>query len=468
MVGALAAVDPDSGDTFTFTLVDDAGGRFAVSGANLVLAKAVDYETAQSHTVTVQVTDSAGNSFEKDLTIGVTDVAPGAPTDANSEANSVVEGAASGTEVGITALASDVNGGTVTYSLDDDAGGRFAIDPNTGVVTVADGSGLDANLAPSYTITVRASDPSGAYSTATFEIQDPPADPPNSAPTDITLSNTAIAEDSPVGAVVGALAAVDPDSGDTSTFTLIDNAGGDFAVSGANLVLAKAVDYETAQSQTVTVQVTDSAGNSFEKDLTIGVTDVAPGAPTDVNSEANSVVEGAASGTEVGITALASDVNGGTVTYSLDDDAAGRFAIDPNTGVVSCRRRQRPRRQSRAQPHHHGARQRPVGRLQHRHLRYRGRTGPAAPQQRADRHHAVERHRRRGQSCRRGGRRSGGGRSRQRRHLHLRPGRRRRRRTLRCPAPIWFWPRRSTTKPLNPKPSRCRSPIPPATALRRT
>ena len=179
VVGTLAAVDPDTGDTSTFTLIDNAGGHFAVSGANLVLAKAVDYETAQSQTVTVEVTNSAGNSFERDLTIGVTDVAPGAPTDANSAANSVVEGAASGTEVGITALATDVNGGTVTYSLDDDAGGRFAIDPNTGVVTVADGSGLDANLAPSYTITVRASDPSGAYSTATFEIQDPPpADPP--------------------------------------------------------------------------------------------------------------------------------------------------------------------------------------------------------------------------------------------------------------------------------------------------
>ena len=163
----------------------------------------------------------------------------------------------------------------------------------------------------------------------------PSADPANSAPTDITLSNTTIAEDSPVGAVVGALAAVDPDNGDSSTFTLINDAGGHFAVSGANLVLAKAVDYETAQSQTVTVQVTNSAGNSFEKDLTIGVTDVAPGAPTDANSGQNKVVEGAASGTEVGITALASDVNGGTVTYSLDDDAGGRFAIDPNTGVVS-------------------------------------------------------------------------------------------------------------------------------------
>ena len=170
VVGALAAVDPDSGDTFTFTLVDNAGGHFAVSGANLVLAKAVDYETAQSQTVTVKVTNSAGNSFEKDLTIHVTDAAPGAPTDVNSGQNTVVEGAASGTAVGITAHASDVNGGTVTYSLDDDAGGRFAIDPETGIVTVANASLLNHRLASSHTITVSASDPSGAYSTATFDI----------------------------------------------------------------------------------------------------------------------------------------------------------------------------------------------------------------------------------------------------------------------------------------------------------
>ena len=71
---------------------------------------------------------------------------------------------------------------------------------------------------------MRASDPSGAYSTATFDIAVVQA--PNSAPTDITLSNTTIAEDSPVGAVVGALAAVDPDNGDSSTFTLINDAGG--------------------------------------------------------------------------------------------------------------------------------------------------------------------------------------------------------------------------------------------------
>ena len=70
----------------------------------------------------------------------VTNAAPSTPTDSDAATNSVVEGAAIGTTVGITASAIGVNGGTITYSLIDDAGGRFAIDPNTGMVTVADGT----------------------------------------------------------------------------------------------------------------------------------------------------------------------------------------------------------------------------------------------------------------------------------------------------------------------------------------
>ncbi|EMB19109.1 Pentaxin [Rhodopirellula europaea 6C] len=48
-----------------------------------------------------------------------------------------------------------------TFSLNDDAGGRFAIDSNTGEITVADGSQLDYEVAVSHNITVQATDASG-------------------------------------------------------------------------------------------------------------------------------------------------------------------------------------------------------------------------------------------------------------------------------------------------------------------
>ena len=89
MVGSLSAVDPDAGDTASFTLVDNANGLFAISGGNLVVAGALDYETAQSHQATVRVTDSANHTYDKILTIAVTDVA-GVTLTGDENANTLV------------------------------------------------------------------------------------------------------------------------------------------------------------------------------------------------------------------------------------------------------------------------------------------------------------------------------------------------------------------------------------------
>ena len=125
---------------------------------------------ATSHNITVQASDGTLTSSQT-FTIAVSDVAPATPTDSNgATGDSVAEGAANGTAVGITATAADVNGGTVTYSLTDDAGGRFAINATTGVVTVADGSLLDYETATSHNITVQASDGSARRQLQTFTI----------------------------------------------------------------------------------------------------------------------------------------------------------------------------------------------------------------------------------------------------------------------------------------------------------
>src|SRR5207248_1416784 len=114
-----------------------------------------------SHTITVQASDGTLTSSQT-FTIGVTDVAPTTPTDSNAAANTVAEGAAAGTTVGVTASATDVNGGTVTYTLTGDtSGGGFAVNSTTGVVTVADATKIDhesSAAAPSYAVTVQASD----------------------------------------------------------------------------------------------------------------------------------------------------------------------------------------------------------------------------------------------------------------------------------------------------------------------
>ena len=56
------------------------------------------------------------------------------------------------------------------YFLTDNADGRFAIDPNTGQITVADGSRLDYEIASSYGIIVRAVDQGGLFFDRAFTI----------------------------------------------------------------------------------------------------------------------------------------------------------------------------------------------------------------------------------------------------------------------------------------------------------
>jgi Ca2+-binding RTX toxin-like protein len=80
-IGNLVAHDPNWGDTTTYSLIDDAGGRFKIVDDRLAVADPtkLDFEQAQFHQVIVRVTDSKGLYYQKAFTIAVTDVADDAP-----------------------------------------------------------------------------------------------------------------------------------------------------------------------------------------------------------------------------------------------------------------------------------------------------------------------------------------------------------------------------------------------------
>jgi Ca2+-binding RTX toxin-like protein len=337
------STDPD-GDVISYTLTNDAGGRFAIDSSTGIVTVAnsalLNYEGATSHTITVKATDPSGAFSTQNFTVSVTDVAPTAPTDSDGvTGGSVSEDAANGTAVGITAASTDVNGGAVSYSLTDNAGGRFAINSSTGIVTVANGALLNFEGATSHTIIVKAVDPSGASSTQTFTIDVTDVAP--TAPTDSNgVTGGSVAEGAANGTAVGITAASTDVHGGTVTYSLMDDAGGRFAINGSTGVVTVAngtlLDFETATSHTITVKAADANGLFSTQTFTIGVTDVAPSVPTDSNGvTGGSVAEGAVNGTAVGITAASTDINGGAVTYSLTNNAGGRFAIDSSTGVVT-------------------------------------------------------------------------------------------------------------------------------------
>ncbi|RLS75286.1 MAG: DUF2341 domain-containing protein, partial [Planctomycetota bacterium] len=240
-VGFATSTDSDAGDTRNYSIlsgnINGAFGINAGSGEIVVLnPAALDYETTTSFSLTVQVTDAAGSSSTALVTINVTNISDNSitaisDTDASNEI--IAENSTNGANVGITALATDADAAdSISYSLTVDAGGRFAIDSFTGVVTVANGAALDYEIAISHNITVRATSTDGSFSTRTFLIQLTDVNESGvSAISDMNASVNTVAENSSNGTTVGYTAfAVDPDSTDTIFYTLDDNAGGRFAI----------------------------------------------------------------------------------------------------------------------------------------------------------------------------------------------------------------------------------------------
>jgi Ca2+-binding RTX toxin-like protein len=138
----------------------------------------LNFETAQSHDVTVRVTDGGGLFYDEVFTINLTDVNE-QPTDITFTGGTVAENAANGTAVATaTGVDPDTGGGNdgannfenLTYSLTDNAGGRFAINGTTGAITVLDGSLLNFETAQSHDVTVRVTDGGGLFYDEVFTI----------------------------------------------------------------------------------------------------------------------------------------------------------------------------------------------------------------------------------------------------------------------------------------------------------
>lgn len=349
------AIDPDgTGNSVTYSLDNNAGGRFqidAVTGVVTVAASGLlDRESSASHNIIVRASSQDGSSTTLLVTIGLLDVNEFPVTlltDSDAAVNSVPEGAATGTVVGVTGVASDsdATNNSITYSLDDSAGGRFQIDAVTGIVTVANGTLIDFETTVFHNITVRATSADGSSTTATWliDVQDlnesgatPVAD--NDASSDTVLENAAN------GSTVGITAfASDPDGTDAITYSLDNNAGGRFAIDSLSGIVTVAngslLNREAAASQTIIVRATSTDGSFTTRTFVISIGDqneFAVTTPIDANAASNSIAENSVNGTSASITVSATDADAtqNTVTWSLVDSAGGRFGISA-AGVIT-------------------------------------------------------------------------------------------------------------------------------------
>ena len=271
IVGTFRTIDEDTRDTFTYKLLNSAGGKFVLGGATLITAvnANLNYEIQRSYFITVQSTDSGKLSYSKNFWLYVNDVneSPGFVT---ITANRVAENSAQGTTVGLL-YASDPDNQKqtrqrVTYALIDSAGGRFRMVGNTVQVAVSNarclaigGSAclLNYEAVTSHRIVVRATDngspPLWRNTAITIYLRNV-----NDRPRDLSINKFQVKEKAAIGTAIGTLTARDEDTGQRLSYRLTDSDGGRFSLKGAQLLKAKSTDYETKTAHSVVVSVTDN------------------------------------------------------------------------------------------------------------------------------------------------------------------------------------------------------------------
>jgi hypothetical protein len=220
------------------------------------------------YSLTIRVTDSGiptGDDFET-ISIAVNE-SNQAPVLAPIGSPSVNEGAT----LTFTASASDddlpANG--LSFSLEGAPAGA-GINPDTGVFTWTPTAGQGSGT---FTFVVRVTD-DGSPALSDAETITVTVNADSHQPTGITLSGRTASEFAAIGSVVGTLSTTDPDAGDTHTYTLVNSAGGRFAIVGNQLVVAAPLDFETGPTPTVRVRSTDAGGLSAETDFVITVQNV--------------------------------------------------------------------------------------------------------------------------------------------------------------------------------------------------
>ncbi|QSB00441.1 DUF4347 domain-containing protein [Methylomonas sp. EFPC1] len=347
VVGSVVGIDNDLRENWSYALINDAGGRFAINANTGQITVANDsllnYEAATSHDIIIRATDTGGLSVDKTFTISLADV----------NEVPVISSASLTLNEGDTVTLSSANFGvsdpdntSFTYTVSSVSGGYFQLSSAAGnsitQFTSADLSGGlvqfvdDGNeVAPSFSVTVN----DGALNSNTLAATIHYTAVNDNTPAISSGSSASVNENSPINTVVYTATGSDAD-GNPLTWSL---SGADAALlnidanSGA-VTLNAFADYESKSSYSFDVVASDGTLSSSQA-VTLAVVNLNDNplsAVSDNNATANSVAENTANGTVVGITALASDADtGATISYSLTDNAGGRFAIDSSTGVVT-------------------------------------------------------------------------------------------------------------------------------------
>ncbi len=386
-VGApVFATDEDS-DPLIYTLSGVDTGSFSIVGTTgqLQTRTALDYETQNAYSVTVLVSDGKGGTDTIGVAISVSDAEEDVPdpepvveeilvppptyepdanhapvfTEGSRTTRSIAENTLAGVNIGAPVVATDEDGDPLTYRLQGTDAPAFGIVATTGQLRTR--ARLDYETRYTYAVTVMVSDGRGGADTigvtiSVTDVNEPPIF------TEGEQTTRSIAENTTVGANIGASVVATDEDNDPLTYTIGGTDAAAFGILGTTgqLQTRTPLDYETKDTYAVVVTVSDDEGETDTIRVTINVTDEAEDVPdpepvveetivppveTTPNRDpafandraTRSIAENTDAGTNIGAPVSATDADGDTLTYTLGGIDASSFTIAGTTGQLKTR-----------------------------------------------------------------------------------------------------------------------------------
>ena len=363
-VVTVKATDKDSGTNgrLTFTITSgNLATKFHLDSTTglLTLAGKLDRTATDSYVLTLQAQDRGNPSTSAQCIVTISVVQPSAlkPVFTPSSYTTQVRedrsvGSAVVTVTAVEGSSSTSQATVIRYVLDGVGSNKFAIDPNTGAITVA--QALDRETIASYSLVVTATDgrlpPNSATATVVVTVVDINDNSPAFSATSYQAN---VVESAGVGTSVLVVKATDKDSGINGRLTYsITNGNGNsaFTVDATTGVVSTRARLDRELIPKYVLRVSASDGGTPTRStavlVVVTVTDVNDQAPFFNQPVFNAEIrEDSSAGTSV-LTLTATDQDDGAnaiLTYSIEsEDPSLPFAISPSSGLIAVRGKLRP------------------------------------------------------------------------------------------------------------------------------
>lgn len=323
-------------------LSGNAGGHFAVDlvGDRLVIVEPLDFEAQSRFELLVRISDDVDSSLFAEATFTVT------VNDSNDApvvepfAASVVENSPVGEVVGVMSATDQDStfGSDFVLSIEaGNLGGAFALDAETGELTVATIEPLDFEANSAFMLTVRATDisDSAVYSerdvtVSVTDVNEAPFIPPQ---------RIAVSEAIQAGFSAGFISYTEPDFGQALNWQIVQQPEGDnFTIHSAGeirLSESGSLDFESVAEYLLVVKTTDNGlpAMSAEQTVTISVSDAND--PPRLTSDTLEFSEAAIAGQVIGQILAVDDDAGQKLTYAFVSGAADLFGVHATSGEIT-------------------------------------------------------------------------------------------------------------------------------------